>query len=70
MSTSGSSRVKVCEANRFSVHVNPGDLDGIAELKRWVEWFESAGIPAVLVKTKKGFAVYREDMISVCGDID
>jgi hypothetical protein len=62
--------VIIIEGNRFSEFVHPSDDTGLAELRKWVEWFSADGIDSTLVFTDKGYAVYRDGMEQPFDEID
>lgn len=57
--------IAITKSNRFSKFVkSPSELDG------WKAHFDQAGVPCVIVLTRHGYALYREDMVSVIDDLD
>lgn len=54
--------VPIIERNRFSHYVKPSDQTGLGVLASWLEWFRRDTIPATIVLTDKGYALYRTGM--------
>jgi hypothetical protein len=61
--------IEVIERNRFSTYVHPHDVEGMRDLRFWVEWFTDNDVRTALVLTDKGYAVYREQMLDICDDV-
>lgn len=57
--------VPITEANRFSRFVKDRE-----ELTQWLMDFQMASIPAVIVLTDQGFALYRTGMLDITDDIE
>jgi hypothetical protein len=57
--------VPITEANRFSKFcARYSDLEG------WLDSFQASGIPAVIVFTDYGYALYRTGMEDILGDVE
>ncbi len=60
-------RINACEENRFSVYAK--NKSETAILERWMEWFQSRGIPAEMHRSDSGMAIYREGLLEVPLDV-
>lgn len=59
------SPVAITEKNRFSIIVKSKHERNYKALVNWEQWFNQRGIPATIVKTSSGYALYREGLIEV-----
>lgn len=54
--------VAITERNRFSNFVRSHERSGMKALEGWVEWFKERGVTAVIGRTARGYAVYRNGL--------
>lgn len=58
--------IEICEANRATIYVRGSkDSDGYKDLLKWLAWYNSRGMHAVLVVTTNGWAVYRNNLVTI-----
>lgn len=57
--------IAITESNRFSIIVKSKREPNYKALLNWEQWFNQRGIPAAIVKTSSGYALYREGLIEV-----